>query len=96
MKGPLRLAVISALVALLPGLFLVLGGLLASALGCEVDESTVQPCWLWGMDLGGFLYAALVSGWLLMLSVPLGVLGLLGAATWAIWAWGRHPGHSGR
>ncbi|MES1924086.1 hypothetical protein [Salinisphaera sp. T31B1] len=45
-------------------------GALGQTLGCRVDESGVQPCYLFGADIGGVLYGAGMFGWLILASLP--------------------------
>jgi hypothetical protein len=42
--------------------------------GCELHEGFVNTCVVNGADWGGTLYQAVVSGWLLMLTIPIGVI----------------------
>ena len=56
-----------------PALSLVAAGLAATALGCQLDEGSVHPCLLGGVDLGNTLYAGAVLGWLMLVTWP-GVL----------------------
>lgn len=81
LNGPCRLVIGSALVALAPGLFLVLSSLVSAALGCPVDESDARSCMALGVDLGPLLYAGLVSGWLMLVTVPAGLCELLVAVS---------------
>ncbi len=53
----------------------VAGGI-ANANGCQLDEGSAHPCVVNGQDLGETLYTLGVMGWLMLVTVPLG----LGAA----------------
>lgn len=46
--------------------------LVADANGCTVNEATVHPCMVMGMDWGGLLYATGVMGWFMLATLPLG------------------------
>ncbi|MBE7732614.1 hypothetical protein [Devosia faecipullorum] len=46
--------------------------LIADANNCVVNEASVQPCIVWGMDWGGLLYGAGVMGWFMLATLPLG------------------------
>ncbi len=48
---------------------LVAGGV-ATVLACPLDEGSVHPCVLDGVDIGETLYAAFVMGWLMLLTLP--------------------------
>lgn len=63
-------------------LVLALGaGAVASMLGCVLNEGSVNPCILFGADIGEILYTFGVLGWLTLIAVP-----FVGAAlvVWAI------------
>lgn len=45
---------------------LLLGSGVASALNCRLDEGSVHPCLVAGVDIGPVLYTATVSGWLIL------------------------------
>ncbi len=63
--------VVFAIAPLLVSLF---AGHLGGTLGCRVDESGAHPCMLWGFDIGEQLYSAGVFGWLMLASLPAGVV----------------------
>ncbi|WP_118137484.1 hypothetical protein [Oceanicella sp. SM1341] len=83
-------ASLSALVALLPILSVLAAAAIAGALGCRLDEGSAHDCVLLGANLGETLYAMGVAGWLALVSLPLGGLGLLVSGLLALLlAWRR-------
>jgi hypothetical protein len=61
-----------------PLLSLLLALLFALPFGCELDEGSVHPCVVLGLDFGSLLYAMLVGGgWLAILTIPLAGLALI-------------------
>ena len=61
-----------------PILPMVLASAVASRYGCLLDESGVSPCVVAGRDLGGILSFMFVSAWFALLTLPSGVLALIG------------------
>ena len=80
---PVYLVVLAVIVVLaaLPVLSVTLAGVLASANGCRLDEGGAHPCVIAGTDYGDTLYTLGVLGWLMLASLPLGVMALL---VWAV------------
>lgn len=68
------LAILSVGFAPLLGVMWV--GAVAEANGCQVDEGSVHSCIVDGRDMGQTLYTVGVMGWLMLVTIPLG----LGAA----------------
>ncbi len=67
------LAVLAILIfALWPVASVYFTFLVAEANGCTVNEATVHPCMVWGMDWGGLLYTTGVMGWFMLATLPLG------------------------
>ena len=56
-------------------------GAIATMNGCALDEGGMHPCVVLGLDLGGTLYAMALTGWLGLLTVPIGILALI---AWAL------------
>jgi hypothetical protein len=50
---------------------------LANAYGCKVDEGSVHPCMINGVDRGQLLYSLGVMGWMMLVTLPLGGLAIL-------------------
>ena len=61
----------------LPVVSLLLAVLFATAFGCQLDEGSVHPCVVLGLDFGGLLYPMAVGGWFVMFTIPLAGLALL-------------------
>ncbi len=65
-------------IVLVPIIFLALApvgsvvacGLIANAYGCRVDEGSVHPCIINGLDYGQLLYTLGVLGWLMLVTLP--------------------------
>lgn len=62
-------------VALLPLASLVTAGVIANVNGCPLDEGSVHPCVINGVDYGETLLSmALLGGILMIFTIPLGLL----------------------
>jgi hypothetical protein len=68
---------------------LLAGAFLASVLDCRVDEGSVHPCIVAGIDLGSVLYGLTVGGWLILGLWPLMLLTLVLWLGWLVWAIAR-------
>lgn len=68
----IQLAIV--LFAIVPLLISLAAGRLSDTLGCRGDESGANPCMLWSLDIGAQLYHAGVFGWLILASLPAGVV----------------------
>ena len=73
--------VLIVLVAFAPVGSVVACGLIANAHGCRVDEGSVHPCMINGKDYGQLLYTLGVLGWLMLATIP---LGLVAFVSWLI------------
>jgi hypothetical protein len=62
---------------LAPVASVVIASLLANAHNCRLDEGSVHPCLIAGADWGETLYTLGVLGWLMLVTLPLGAIGLL-------------------
>ena len=56
----------------------VASGLIANAHGCKVDEGSVHPCIINGVDRGELLYQLGVLGWLMLVTLPAGAFAVAG------------------
>src|SRR5262245_15606761 len=78
---------LSTLVAWAPVCAVLVAGVVANTLDCRLDEGSVHPCRLGGVDIGPTLYALGVSGWLILAAFPLMLLttiAWIGLGLWAI------------
>jgi hypothetical protein len=76
-----RIAMLAVLVVcLLPFLSLFVSLAVAGFGQCQLDEGSVHPCLIGGVDLGPTLYVMSVSAWFGLMTLPL----LLAAAV--LWA----------
>ena len=73
--------VLVTLISFAPFIALVVAGTAASVLGCQVDEGSVHPCYIGGVDIGEALTTSMVSGWLMFVTWP-GML--VSLALWAV------------
>jgi hypothetical protein len=65
------------LLGILPLLSLLIAVLFASAFGCPLDEGSIHPCVVLGLDFGDLLYTMAVGGWFVMFTIPLAGLALV-------------------
>jgi hypothetical protein len=72
----IALAIIAA-VAAAPFVLALGTGLVAAALGCQLDEGGVRPCVALGVDFGAALYAAGLIGIIMLILVPLAGIAFL-------------------
>ena len=66
--------VLIMLVALAPVFSVMACGFIANAFGCRVDEGSVHPCIINGIDYGQLLYTLGVLGWLMLGTIPGGAI----------------------
>jgi hypothetical protein len=76
-KKPIQVFLISLGIGILPFFLAMLSELIASILGCTVNESKSHSCMIIGLDIGELLYAMFVAVWLFFISIPVGLLGIL-------------------
>ena len=60
-----------------PILVALSAGLVAAALGCQLDESAVHACPLLGVDFGGVLTFFGMFAWFTLMTIPFGAMGFL-------------------
>jgi hypothetical protein len=61
-----------------PMLILLIGGMVAGALGCTMPIDTAAgPCVFMGVDLATFMAVAVAFGYLAFLTIPIGTTGLM-------------------
>ena len=60
-----------------PILVALTAGLVAAALGCQLDEGNIHACPLLGIDLGGVLYFFGMFGWFTLMTILFGGIGFL-------------------
>lgn len=65
------------LAGLAPGAAVIWSTRFAQRHGCTVHEGYVTPCLVDGVDYGDQLYAAFVSGWLLLFTLPISLISAL-------------------
>jgi hypothetical protein len=64
------LVVLTVLMAV-PLLNVIIAGTIATQMGCRVDEAGIYPCIVFGMDIGPLLAVMGVSGWLMLVTLPI-------------------------
>jgi hypothetical protein len=84
MRYALLALIAASLIAFGPILATLSAGLVANLNGCALDEGSVHPCGVLGMDIGGFLYGLAVMGWLFLLTLPLAIVTVAGWVVFAI------------
>ena len=60
-----------------PILSAFLADLIAAIFGATLDEGSAHPCLVGAYDLGPLLYSMLVYGWLMLMTVPVGIILIL-------------------
>lgn len=60
-----------------PIISVIAAGFVAGSLGCTLDEGSIHPCVVAGIDLGAVLYAMGVAGWLMLATGPLLIILIL-------------------
>lgn len=84
MRYALLALIVASLIAFGPLLATLSAGLVAQSHGCALDEGSVHPCIVLGMDIGELLYGLAVVGWLFLLTLPLAVAVVAGWIALAI------------
>ncbi len=57
-----------------PFFFVMAAGSIANANGCQLDEGSIHPCVVNGVDKGQELYTMGMMGWLGIVTLPLSIL----------------------
>ncbi len=76
-KSFLRGALIVVALALSPIAVTYTAGLIALLIGCDLNEASVHPCALLGVNVGPLLYAMGLAVWFVSLTVLAGLLALV-------------------
>lgn len=71
---PWLISLLWALYTFGPLLSTLIAGAMASAHGCPLDEGSVHPCIVAGKDIGEMLYSMGVMGWLMLITLPTGLI----------------------
>ena len=82
--SPFLLLLISIALVVIPALALGVSLVLSKMLDCEVSEAGTSGCYLLGVDIGDFLYALSMSGWLIVMTAPVAGLGIVVSFIWFI------------
>jgi hypothetical protein len=82
---------LSLFVCSLPLLGVLVTSIVASSLGCRVDEGSVHPCYLFGVSIGNALYTLGVMGWLMLVTLPIAVFLLVAWIVIEIVLFARRP-----
>ena len=78
------LLILMIFIGIAPLASVFLAGLIADLNGCALHEGFVQPCIVFGTDIGGLLYNMVAVGWLMLISLFFLAGGLLGLAKEAL------------
>lgn len=76
MRGLWRAGLVLTLFAALPFVVVEFLILISRVLDCDVSLARIQPCVVFGVDIGGMLTALGMMGWLMLLSWPLLLAGV--------------------
>jgi len=60
-----------------PAILAGTAGSIASANGCELNETVINSCIVNGREMGDTLYSMGVMGWFMLVTIPTGLLALL-------------------
>jgi len=86
-KNRLVLAVVSLVITLFPIICIYLASFLSTVSGCKTDESGTYPCIVGGFDIGGLLYVLGTSGWLAIITFPVGGIATIVLLIMALNSW---------
>lgn len=86
-KKRILLSLVALVFTLIPVGCVYLSEAIASVVGCSVSEATVESCDFLGIDIGRLIYMFFVSGWLGIITFPVGgittiVLFLMALSSW--------------
>jgi len=73
--------VLIVLIGALPVISAFAASAMADALGCRLDEGSVQPCTWGGIEIGDALYTMFVLHWLGLATIPFAAVAL---AVWLV------------
>jgi hypothetical protein len=60
-----------------PVILAAVAGSIATANGCELNETVINSCVVDGREMGETLYSMGVMGWFMLVTIPTGLLALL-------------------
>ena len=83
-KYPLLFALGCILFGGLPMLSVLLASAIASYGNCTLNEGGANPCQIGSLEVGDTLANLFVAGWLIFVTLPIAMLGLMLAGIWAI------------
>ena len=86
-KYTFRILMVYAIIILLASIPLISVGVamfISDSSGCTLNEGSIHPCQFYGYEIGGFLYSMFVFGWLSIVTIPLGLVLLLGLTIFSI------------
>ena len=84
MKRAFKWVCYSLALVILPWLPTILAGLIATALGCTLNEASVSPCYVFGADIGTLLYSMGVFGWIAIFISLIFFLFFIGCLIWLL------------
>ena len=70
-----------------PILSVLIASGIATSCGCKVDEGSAHPCIIYGVDIGGLLYKMGVAGWFMIVTIPIGLIGLFLFTLYLLQGW---------
>jgi len=69
--------VVIVLLSALPLIGALIAEWLAQSNGCALNEGSTNPCIIMGADWGEALYTLFVLGWLMLATMPLGMVAIM-------------------
>lgn len=84
-KTPLMILFTSAVFAVLPIIPALIGSEIANHSNCKLNESRVHPCQFMGYEVGDLVSTLTGFLWLMLTTIPIGVMGMLISLVWIIY-----------
>lgn len=81
-KNPLLGIFASLVLSLYPIVLSFVGSWIAEINGCSLGPT--KPCLIVSMEVGQLLYGLLLMHWLAIITIPLGVIAVLGCTVWLL------------
>ena len=92
----LRIAALLLAFAVAPVAISFTSALIASLLGCSVDEGLPHQCLVFGVDLGAMFYMLGTFFWFMMFTIPIAAIGLICVAVmWVVATFRRRGSGTG-
>ncbi len=83
-KLPLLAGAFFVLFGMAPVISVFIADTVAAAHACRLHEGVANPCIISGVDRSELLYSMVVMGWLALVTIPVGAVGLLTSLGFAL------------